>query len=99
MISICLFTCVFLLGQVRDHGHPSHSEHEDSFQPRASAAKEPADQPRPHGLRHQVHGLLQRELLEEKGYAGRGKQEGGKAWPDLYTLSLHLCHQVTVALW
>lgn len=98
-LSVFACLCVFPLGQVCDSGHPSRSEYEDAFQPRASAAEEPADQPCPHGLRHQVHGLLQRELLEEKGYAGRGKQERGKALPDLYTLSLILCHQVTVALW
>lgn len=54
-------------GQVCGHGHPSGSEHEDALQSRASAAEKPADQPRAHGLRHQVHGLLQRDLLEEKG--------------------------------
>lgn len=77
VLSVCLFLCVFMLGQVCDCGHPSWSESEDALQPRASTAKEPADPPRPHGLRHQVHGLLQRELLEEKGYAGCGKQERG----------------------
>lgn len=55
------------LGQVRDRGHPSRSDNEDAHQPRAATTEEPADQPCPHGLRDQVHGLLQRELLEEKG--------------------------------
>lgn len=109
VLSVCLFLCVFMLGQVCDCGHPSWSESEDALQPRASTAKEPADPPRPHGLRHQVHGLLQRELLEEKGYAGSGKQERGNtliyvcliwSFHSFFTLVLvRVCHQVTVALW
>lgn len=59
---------VFVLGQVCDCGHPSWSESEDALQPRASTIKEPADPSCPYGFCYQVHGLLQRELLEEKGY-------------------------------
>lgn len=55
------------IGQVRDRGHPSRPDNEDAYEPRAATTEEPADQPCPHGLRDQVHGVLQRELLEEKG--------------------------------
>ena len=69
----CSSMCAFVSGQVRGRGHPSRSESEDALYTRASTAEEPADPPRPHGLRHQVHGVLQRELLEEKGCAA-GRQ-------------------------
>lgn len=61
--------CIFIFpGQICDQCHSPSSLFEDSFQPTLAPNEKPAHQPNPNGLSHQVHCVLQGNLLEEEGY-------------------------------
>ncbi len=61
-----IFFFSLLVGQICYTCHTTRPELENPFQPWTTASEEPAHSQSPHGLSHQMHGVLQRELLEEE---------------------------------
>lgn len=65
VIDLCIISSA---GQICDQCHSPSSWLEDSFQSTFAPNEKPAHQPNPNGLSHQMHRVLQGNLLEKEGY-------------------------------